>query len=173
MHNYSWLVRSEIAGMGRPGRGFLAKPDAADDDLHKDLQLLKDEEVVAIISLTSEPVDAALAGEYDIEIVHLPVVDMAPPTLDQMHQFADFALPCIDGGGRVVVQCGAGLGRTGTFLACYLVARGMSAEEAIIEVRRKRPGSIESAGQEEVVHEFERACRERSAAGDEGSLAEP
>ena len=57
-------MRGEIAGMGRPGRGFLAKPGAADDDLHKDLQLLKDEEVVAIISLTSEPVDAALAGEY-------------------------------------------------------------------------------------------------------------
>ena len=44
----------------------------------------------------------------------------------------------------VVVHCGAGLGRTGTVVAAFLAAQGMPPEEAIREVRRLRPGSLET-----------------------------
>lgn len=49
-----------------------------------------------------------------------------------------------------------GLGRAGTMLACYnLVAEeGCAAEEAIEETRRRRPGSIEMAKQEQAVRDF-------------------
>jgi atypical dual specificity phosphatase len=47
------------------------------------------------------------------------------------------------------------MGRTGTFLACYLVSKGYSASNAIEKVRIKRPGSIETIEQQEVVLEFE------------------
>ncbi|MFX1476004.1 MAG: protein-tyrosine phosphatase family protein, partial [Promethearchaeota archaeon] len=54
----------------------------------------------------------------------------------------------------VVVHCEGGCGRTGTFLAAYLISQGHSAEAAIKEIRRKRPCSIETKGQEEILYHF-------------------
>lgn len=56
----------------------------------------------------------------------------------------------------IAVHCMAGLGRTGTILACYLVGQGMPAEKAILSIREWRPGSVETLEQEAVVHEYER-----------------
>jgi len=56
----------------------------------------------------------------------------------------------------VAVHCGAGLGRTGTVLACYLVSKGATADAALASVRSRRPGSIETPGQEAVVAAYER-----------------
>ena len=59
-------------------------------------------------------------------------------------------------GMGVAVHCGAGLGRTGVIVACYFVAKEMSAKNAVARVRRLRPGSIETEEQEEAVNEFAR-----------------
>ncbi|MGH7754058.1 MAG: protein-tyrosine phosphatase family protein [Gemmatimonadales bacterium] len=61
--------------------------------------------------------------------------------------------------GAVMVHCAAGQGRTGTVLACALVHRGLSAEEAIRTVRRLRPPSIDTDAQEAFVHTFMRTHR--------------
>ena len=55
---------------------------------------------------------------------------------------------------RLVAQ-----GRTGVMLACVLVHRGHSAEEAIRAVRRLRPPSIDTPTQERFVHLFMEASR--------------
>lgn len=55
----------------------------------------------------------------------------------------------------VAVHCALGFGRTGTMLACYLVKeRGLTAGDAIAEIRRLRPGSIETYEQEKAVFQF-------------------
>ena len=55
----------------------------------------------------------------------------------------------------VGVHCAMGRGRTGTMLACYLVAReDYSPDKAIDETRRRRPGSIETRRQEQAVRDF-------------------
>ena len=51
-----------------------------------------------------------------------------------------------------------GNGRTGTMLACYLVAKeGYGAEAAIAETRRR--GSLETRQQEKAVHRFEQSLK--------------
>jgi atypical dual specificity phosphatase len=55
-----------------------------------------------------------------------------------------------------MVHCAAGIGRTGTILASYLVKyQKMSAKEAIGKVREERPGSIQSESQEIAVSVYE------------------
>lgn len=55
----------------------------------------------------------------------------------------------------VAVHCILGLGRTGTMLACYLVKdKGLAPADAIAEIRRLRPGSIETYEQEKAVFQF-------------------
>ncbi|KAK2862644.1 hypothetical protein Q5P01_002177 [Channa striata] len=57
--------------------------------------------------------------------------------------------------GKMAVHCHAGLGRTGVLLACYLVFTSrMSADQAILFVRAKRPNSIQTRGQLVCVREF-------------------
>ena len=48
-------------------------------------------------------------------------------------------------------------------LACYFVAQGLSAQEAIVRVRKMRPGSIETTEQAEAVREFARRRQPDSA----------
>jgi len=53
----------------------------------------------------------------------------------------------------VAVHCAWGRGRTGTMMACYLAQRRhLSADDAIAEIRQMRPGSVDSAKQENAVH---------------------
>ncbi|XP_067854806.1 protein tyrosine phosphatase domain-containing protein 1 isoform X2 [Heptranchias perlo] len=57
--------------------------------------------------------------------------------------------------GKVAIHCHAGLGRTGVLTACYLVfATRMSADQAILFVRAKRPNAIQTRGQLLCVREF-------------------
>jgi len=141
--NFSWLIENRLAGVSYP-----RSEDA--------LALLWQLGVKALLSLSEEPVSPDLLTRYGFQMKHLPVADFTAPTLSQVKQ----SIASIDGffaqSLPVAVQCGAGLGRTGTVLACYLVSQGSSAKQAIEQVRMQRPGSIETPEQKAVVELYER-----------------
>jgi atypical dual specificity phosphatase len=75
--------------------------------------------------------------------------------MEQLQTFVAHVDASLNENRPVVVHCLAGIGRTGTFLASYLVHCGARAEQAVVEVRAKRPESIENEEQEQAVHQFE------------------
>ena len=120
-----------------------------------DLEFLKKNGFEAIVSLTEFPLNEALIEEFGFSVKHIPVRDFEAPTLEQIEDFIAFAEKVRAEGKKLVVHCDAGLGRTGTVLACYLVNKGYNAAKAIEEVRTKRPGSVETFEQEELVMKYE------------------
>ncbi|MCR4289267.1 MAG: dual specificity protein phosphatase family protein [Candidatus Scalindua sp.] len=120
-----------------------------------DFEFLKEKGLEAIVSLTEYPLSEMLIEEFGFTVKHIPVRDFQAPTLEQIEDFVAFAKNARSEGKKLVVHCDAGIGRTGTILACYLVSKGRKAADAIDELRTKRPGSIETIEQEEVVLMFE------------------
>ena len=144
IRNFSWLIEDEIAGMAKPASSVY------------DFEFLKEKGLEAIVSLTEYPLSEMLIEEFGFTVKHIPVRDFQAPTLEQIEDFVAFAKNARSEGKKLVVHCDAGIGRTGTMLACYLVSKGRNAADAIEEVRTKRPGSIETIEQEEIVLKFER-----------------
>ena len=147
---FSWVIDQQLAGMPRPG---------SSNSLEDDLAYLAEQGIDLLVSLTENTLDARLLADADIGSLHLPVSDFRPPTLEQQIEFVERTSQTINGGGRVGVHCTAGIGRSGTMLATYLVYLGHNADEAIATVRELRPGSIETAEQEEAIQAYDEYLR--------------
>ena len=92
--------------------------------------------------------EAGLAHAH-IAWVRFPIPDYGIPAPGPAWRaLADRTLERLDAGDRVAIHCWGGRGRSGALAAALLLARGLPAPEAIAQVRRARPGAIETAGQE-------------------------
>lgn len=160
--NFSWLIEDEIAGLGRPGGFVFAGSEGDDASLEDDLTFLMDLGVRALVSLTEEPLAENVVRRFPIAYLHIPIADMAPPTMEQVHRFIEFIEQAEQEGRPAAAHCDAGQGRTGTMLACYLVWKGYTTADAVNLVRRKRPGSIETADQELSVFDYECVLRDEA-----------
>ncbi len=144
--NFSWMSEKQLAGVSYP---------RSDDAI----ALLRKLGVQAFLSLSEESLSEDLLSKYAIKWEHLPIPDFTAPTLKQVEQALTIIGGFLEHGLPVAVHCMAGLGRTGTILACYLVAQGSSAREAIQQVRTKRPDSIETLEQEAVIEAYEQTLQ--------------
>lgn len=144
-NNFSFVIPQRLAGMSFPG---IMQP------LQEDLVYLQSCNIRGVVTLTERNLDADLLAVYKLDYLHLPVRDFAPPTLGQIERFVAFVDAHMADNTGVVVHCQAGMGRTGTMLACYLVRQGSSPHESIHRIRSLRPGSIETSEQEEAVFDY-------------------
>ncbi len=159
MRELDFVIEGVLAGCSRP---FVKSGGESDD-----LETLKARGIAGIVSLTPTPLDCDAVALAGFEYLHLPVPDFAAPGTRDVKRLVEFVRRIRDGGrGAVAVHCGSGLGRTGTMLACFLVSEGRSARGAIAEVRRLRPGSVETDEQEAAVRAWERHISPRRAAPD-------
>jgi Protein-tyrosine phosphatase len=119
---------------------------------------LMEEEELANVGVPI-PVLARELAALEIDWLHLPVPNFRAP--DPRFETTWVELwPRLDRelrqGGRVFLHCYAGLGRTGTVASLILMQYGLSARDAIRQVRAVRPGSIETLEQEHYLSRLKR-----------------
>lgn len=73
-----------------------------------------------------------------LRVLHLPVVDRAAPTLEELEAGSAWVESELSGGGRVLVCCRAGVGRSVTLATAVLVRQGYRFPEAFRLVGTRR-----------------------------------
>ena len=113
------------------------------------LVLLIEDGELRDLRIEALPEVAAAAG---IELVRYPIPDFGIPTDEvAFGRLVDDVLARVRAGGRVVVACKGGYGRTGAVTGALLRAGGVGPTEAVSLVRATRPGTIETPSQAEFV----------------------
>ncbi len=128
-------------------------------DSEEEIAALASQGVSLLVNLHTRAHPPEALAAHGITELHLPTRDFTAPKREDIETAVAAMDREIAEGRRAAIHCGAGLGRTGTLAACYLVHAGMKAKAAIEAVRRARPGSIETASQEDRVQEYERSIR--------------
>ena len=156
-----WVLPGVLAGMPMPfihtdrrmaGGGPL---DAFDDEL----PVLYAAGIRAVVSLLNLPGDAPVYESAGFSFLCLPVFDGAAPTIEQVTIFVQFVNEQRALQRPVTVHCQAGIGRTGTMLAAYLISQGDTAAEAVARVRSVERVAIETQAQMQFLEQYAERVR--------------
>lgn len=153
-YRFTWILPDLLAAMACPGYFT---------ELSADLDYLAAEGINHIVTLTEFSLD--LPPDTTFRHHHLPVIDFMGPEHSQMLSFCRLVDESAQEGQRVMVHCLAGIGRTGTFLAGYLMWKeGLTARQALSRVRAIRREYVQSVEQEAYLEDWEAWLKDRRPA---------
>jgi len=142
--NFSWTIDGKLGGSRGPRSG-------------SDLVSLKHMGVRALVRLV-EPHESDLTPDdvrgAGLEDYNEAVRDFRAPTQAQIDRIIEYIDHHLDAGLPVGVSCNAGIGRSGVILACYFVHEGLTPNEALERVRRKRGRGPEVPEQIEAIEDY-------------------
>jgi protein tyrosine phosphatase (PTP) superfamily phosphohydrolase (DUF442 family) len=122
----------------------------------EDIKALAAAGVTHVVDTRSEHCDdsKALAKEH-IGLLHLPTADTQPLTIEQMLHGAQWVHERMEQGGRVLIHCEHGVGRSVLLTCAVLVYDGMHAQDALDLVQQKRWQAAPNHKQVSRLREFE------------------
>jgi hypothetical protein len=101
-------------------------------------RLLEQQGINGCVNLRIERDDAQF-GLALPRYLYLPTIDDDAPSVEHMEQGVAFIREVISGGGKVYIHCAAGVGRAPSMAAAYLMAEGLTLDEALSKIRKVRP----------------------------------
>ncbi len=127
-----------------------------------DLVALKTVGVTMLITLTRGDLPQIKLAEHGLRNLHLPIYDREAPSVHQLRMLAIRMTRLLEQGEVLCVHCRAGLGRTGTVVAGWLIHQGMAAAAALQRLRDIDKEYVQSLPQEAFLHELETSFRRRA-----------
>ena len=143
MFRLNWIVSGKLAGSRYP------EPE--------DLDFIYEEGIRAIVSMEHYNHPQAITSRR-FEHLNIGIPDFTAPSLAQLKRIIGFINAMNDKLKPVLVHCYAGIGRTGTVVAAYLINHGMGVEGALQHVRARIPGAVQTEDQEHILHVYQQDC---------------
>lgn len=144
---FHWIVPGRLAGCPEPGLSH---------SIDYDLDLLVRIGVTHLITLTEKDLGQDALARHNLKNIHLPVFDRETPSVAQTYMLLRRMQKLLDEGKVVAVHCKAGIGRTGTVLAAWLIREGgLSTGSAIERLRAINKLYVQTEMQEAFLHSFE------------------
>ncbi|MDH5424916.1 MAG: ATP-binding cassette domain-containing protein [Gammaproteobacteria bacterium] len=142
---FLWLKRGLLAGTPLPG---------VFHDIEYDMQMLKKVGVTTLITLMTKPVNQTVLDKFSVKSIWHSIKDMGAPDNEQAVTICREIDLAINNKEVVAVHCRAGMGRTGTILAAYLIWEGSPALLALDTVRNIEPRWVQSEEQVNFLESF-------------------
>ncbi len=137
-HSY-WLLPGRFLAGAHPG----ARSAPA---LHDRLAGLRAAGVTRFIDLTGARDALPPYAPPWVQRLNFPIEDFGVPATATMRAALDAIASALDDDQRVYLHCRAGIGRTGTVAACWLVEQGLAPVDALALLKFKFRASAQSFG---------------------------
>ena len=103
------------------------------------LETIKEQGIDSIVNLCGEFCDLHLIEQSSgFDVYFLPVADETAPNMEEMERALDWVDQRISKGGKVLVHCRHGIGRTGTFITAWLIRHGLGLKAASEKLKGSR-----------------------------------